>query len=160
MAFVPYQYDKPFRNGKAAKTTIFNHLQPRKKVWTHFEKKLIYELEANKIIMTGALIFSVTSYLNNDHSYVPWEGIVQLFQVGGGDLLPNLSRSFFSPILKMIPSRLLLAISKRFELQQRDCNRIVDLLTQINLLFLFFFQLLWKQRYHWQKVCPNFFTRQ
>ena len=134
--------------------------RPRTKVWTHFEEKLIYGLETNKIIMTGALIFGVTSPLNNDHSHVPWEGIVQLFQVGGGDLLPNLSRSFFSPILKMIPSRLLLAISKPLELQQRDCNRIVDLLTKINLLFLFFSQLLWKQRYHWQKVCPNFFPRQ
>ena len=47
-------------------------------------------------------------------------------------------QTFFSPILKMIPFRLLLAISKPFKLQQRDCNRVVDLLAKINLLFLFF----------------------
>ena len=37
-----------------------------------------------------------------------------------------------------IPFRLLLAISKPFKLQRWDCNRVVDFLTKIILLFLFF----------------------
>ena len=80
----------------------------------------------------------MTSPLSNDRSHASWEGFVELFQVGGGDLLPHLSCTFFPPILKMIPFCLLFAISKPFKLQQRDCNRVVDLLTKINLLILFF----------------------
>ena len=79
--------------------------------------------------MFKASILSITSPLSNDRSHASWEGFVELFQVGGGDLLPHLSRTFFPPILKMIPLRLLLAISKPFKLQQRDCNRVVDLFT-------------------------------
>ena len=121
-----------FFSNKNWKNQVFP-LLPRKKVWTHFEKKLIHGLNTNKIIMIGVLIFGVTSPLN--HGHVPWEGFVELFQVGWGDLLPHLSRTFFPPILKMIPFRLLLAISKPFKLQQWYCNRVIDLLSKINLLF-------------------------
>ena len=85
-------------------------------------------------MMLKVLIFGMTSPLINDCGHAPWEGFVQLFQVRGMIFF----LTFFSPIWKMIPFRLLFAICKPFKLQQRDCNRVVDLLTEINLLFLFF----------------------
>ena len=57
----------------------------------------------------------------------------------------------------MIPFRLLFAISKPFKLQQRDCNRVVDLLTKINLLFLFFLYLLWKRSFLRYRLFQTFF---
>ena len=85
-------------------------------------------------MMLKVLIFGMTYPLINDCGHAPWEGFVQLFQVRGVIFFPT----FISPIFKMIPFRLLFAISKTFKLQQRDYNRVVDLLTKINLLFLFF----------------------
>ena len=41
----------------------------------------------------------------------------------------------FSQTLKITVSTLLLAISKRFELQEPDCAHLVDFLKQINFFF-------------------------
>ena len=38
-------------------------------------------------MMLKAVIFGMTSPLSNNGDHAPWEGFVELFQVGGSDLL-------------------------------------------------------------------------
>ena len=64
----------------------------------------------------------------NDSGHAPWHGFVKGFDVLGGDLSPDPSGNFFELFLKMTYQLQTSVISKRIELEQRDCAHMKDLL--------------------------------
>ena len=64
----------------------------------------------------------------NDSGHAPWHGFVQGFDVLGGDLSPDPSGDFFGLFLKMTYQLQTSVISRRIELEQRDCAHMKDLL--------------------------------
>ena len=103
-------------------------LLPWRKVYGHLAIKLIYWQNTDKQDQSWYSIFSMWSLGLNDSGHAPWHGFVKGFDVLGGDLSPDPSGDFFELFLKMTYQLQTSVISKRIELEQRDCAHIKDLL--------------------------------
>ena len=64
----------------------------------------------------------------NDSGHAPGHGFIEGFDVLGRDLSPDPSGDFFELFLKMTYQLQTSVISKRIELEQRDCAHMKDLL--------------------------------
>ena len=101
---------------------------PWRKVYGHLAIKLIYWQNTDKQDQSWYSIFSMWSLGLNDSGHAPWHGFVKGFDVLGGDLSPDPSGDFFGLFLKMTYQLQTSVISKRIELEQRDCAHMKDLL--------------------------------
>ena len=106
----------------------FKPILPWRKVYGHLAIKLIYWQNTDKQDQSWYSIFSMWSLGLNDSGHAPWHGFVKGFDVLGGDLSPDPSGDFFGLFLKMTYQLQTSVISKRIELEQRDCAHMKDLL--------------------------------
>ena len=107
---------------------IYQSILPWRKVYGHLAIKLIYWQNTDKQDQSWYSIFSMWSLGLNDSGHAPWHGFVKGFDVLGGDLSPDPSGDFFGLFLKMTYQLQTSVISRRIELEQRDCAHMKDLL--------------------------------